>query len=75
MEGYTDNSIFLPAAGIRCNGSLIASGSQGYYWLCTLDSDFPYYAWHLFFYSLSDMVTGSDYRCSGFSVRPVRFAE
>ena len=65
------NSIFLPAAGYRSGTSLRYAGSDGYYWLCTLGTDGPYYAWGLRFY---DVINDKYYdgRYYGLSVRPVR---
>lgn len=64
------NSIFLPAAGYRDDSSLDNAGSFGRYWSSSLDTDSPYLAWRVSFYS--DSVYGSNYgRNYGFSVRPV----
>ena len=70
-EGYTDNSIFLPAAGGRDGGSLYDAGSYGDYWSRTLSESYPYGAWYLYFDS-SDINASDCSRCSGQSVRPVR---
>ena len=68
------NSVFLPAAGCRYDGSLYAAGSCGYYWSRTLYTGSPGYAWGLYFGS--DYVnTRNYYRCDGLSVRPVRLSE
>ncbi len=68
--GYTDKSIFLPAAGCRFDSSLFYAGSIGYYWSSSLYTDYPYSAYELDF--TSDYV-GWDYgsRYYGHSVRPV----
>ena len=64
VVGPNGNSIFMPTT----------SGSYGYYWSRTLDTDYPYYAWSLYFYS--DYVgTSYNYRYYGLSVRPVRLSE
>lgn len=69
-EGYTDKSIFLPAAGYRYYSDLYSAGSDGYYWSSSLDTDDPSYAYYLSFDS-SD-VGWNDYdRYYGHSVRPV----
>ena len=73
-EGYTDRSIFLPAAGYRYFSSLDDAGSDGNYWSRTLYESFPYSAWHLDFYS-SSIDTSYYNRCYGRSVRPVRVSE
>ena len=61
------NSIFLPAAGLRIDGSLYDAGSGGYYWSSTgcLSS-----AYCLRFLS-SDVVSDVFARYFGHSVRPV----
>ncbi len=69
-EGYTDKSIFLPAAGYRGGSSLNDAGSDGYYWSSSLSTDYPNFAYELDFYS--DYVDWNDYiRYYGQSVRPV----
>ncbi|HHT61916.1 MAG: hypothetical protein QM280_02720 [Bacteroidota bacterium] len=65
------NSIFLPAAGCRYAGELRYADTSGYYWSSSLYSDYPNYAFYLYFYSNSvdlDYVGGRRY---GRSVRPV----
>ena len=75
VNGYTvtgpnGNSIFLPAAGCRYDSSLLSVGSYGDYWSSSLDTNSPYYAYYLSFFS--DYVGwGNDNRCCGRSVRPV----
>ena len=73
-EGYTDRSIFLPAAGYRDGSSLRNAGSDGRYWSRSLDESYPNSAWRLDFDS-SDIGTYGNYRCYGQSVRPVRVTE
>ena len=69
-SGYTNNSIFLPAAGCRSGSSLYDAGSYGYYWSSSLYTGNPSYAYGLLFYS--DYVDWDHYRrCFGFTVRPV----
>lgn len=68
--GYTDNWIFLPAAGHRDGSSLNFAGSYGYYWSSSLNTDRPYYAYYVNFYSGSVGWYGG-YRSPGRSVRPV----
>ena len=64
-EGYTDRSIFLPAAGYRYNSDLYKAGSL-YYWSSSLHTDNPSYAWY------SGDVSGNVYtRNYGLSLRPV----
>ena len=69
--GYTDNWIFLPAAGYRKEGSLDNVESNGKYWSSSLSNGLPYYAYCMHFYS---SYVGSDdveIRSNGLSVRPV----
>lgn len=70
VAGFTDNWIFLPAAGHRSSGSLSDVGSYGYYWSSSLDTGNPNGACFLRFYS-GDVYTHNHYRYSGLSVRPV----
>ena len=70
-SGYTNNSIFLPAAGYRSGSSLYYAGSLGYYWSSSLSTDSPYGAYGLGFYSGGVDWDDYGYRCIGFTVRPV----
>ncbi|MBO7415309.1 MAG: hypothetical protein J6T18_06405 [Bacteroidaceae bacterium] len=70
IPGYTDRSIFLPAAGCRDDTSLFDAGSSGYYWSGSLYTDYPYLAWDLGFDSDYHDASGY-YRYGGLSVRPV----
>jgi Leucine-rich repeat (LRR) protein len=64
------NSIFLPAAGYRHEGTLNNAGSNGSIWSSTLSEGNQYNAYYLDFYS--DKVVGYGYfRDIGRSVRPV----
>ena len=64
------NSIFLPAAGRRYDSSLNFVGSCGDYWSASLYTDYPGFAWGVYFNS--DDVSRDYYRrYYGFSVRPV----
>ena len=65
------NSLFLPAAGFRVEGSLYYAGSYGLYWSSSLTTGHPYGAWLLDFNS-GNCYMGHYYRGSGPSVRPVR---
>lgn len=69
--GYTDKSIFLPAAGYRSDSLLYYVGDYGLYWSSTLNTNAPDAAWYVSFLSgsVSMMIEG---RYSGRSVRPVR---
>ena len=71
VTGPNGNSIFLPAAGIRYDADLCGPGSYGKYWSSSLGTmGAPGYAWSVYldsdYYGRFD-----DYRCYGFSVRPV----
>ena len=68
--GYTDKSIFLPAAGYRNGADLYSAGSLGYYWSSSLYSGYPRRARDVGFNS-GDVDIRSDFRYNGFSVRPV----
>lgn len=69
--GFSNRSIFLPAAGEMSGPCEYGnSGCFGYYWCNTIDTDFPYYASHIYF--LEGLIeAGSDYRSNGFTIRPV----
>lgn len=68
--GFTDNWIFLPAAGYRNGSGLRGAGSLGDYWSSSLSADDPYDAYGLAFDSY-DVCTSYGGRCVGQSVRPV----
>ena len=69
-SGYTNKSIFLPAAGFRSGSSLYDAGSCGSYWSSSLCTVYPDGAYYLDF--RSDYVSRyyGDRYC-GASVRPV----
>lgn len=75
-EGYNvtsminGNSIFFPAAGYRYYDSLDHVGSEGSYWSSSLNTDCPYYAYYLYFNSVSVETYGYG-RYDGIPVRPV----
>ena len=66
----SSQSIFLPTAGYRIGTKLNGVGSNGDYWSSSLNTDNPYNAWYLYFYS-GNHYTSSYERYSGQSVRPV----
>ena len=69
-SGYTNKSIFLPAAGDRYDRSHGDAGCIGYYWSSSLYTGSPNNAWSVDLYS--DYVDRYGYsRYYGFSVRPV----
>lgn len=67
-EGYTENSVFFPAAGFYYDGEVLYAGSYGYYWSSTPNGGSLAYS--LGFYS-SDQVVDDGSRYSGQSVRAV----
>lgn len=67
---YTNQWIFLPAAGDWRNDSLNGTVSYGGYWSSSIDTDYSFGAWYLDFDS-SLIYKNSDFRCYGCSVRPV----
>ena len=69
--GYTDRSIFLPAAGFRDGTDLYSVGSGGLYWSSSLGTDRPGSAYHLNFSSDYRGTNSRTGRAGGFSVRPV----
>ena len=70
VTGPNGNSIFLPAAGYMYGGSLDGAGSYGYYWSSSLYTDYPSYAYSVYFRSVYvDWDNGNRYY--GRSVRPV----
>ena len=69
---YTDNWIFLPAAGLRRDKNLEDAGAIGYYWSSCLDTDNPQWARLVrFIISLGRGDWTGYYRDNGQSVRPV----
>ena len=75
LSGYTDRYIFLPAAGERSYTSLDDGGPVGHYWSSSLRTDYPIFAYDLYFNSgnhdTNNRYTGNYSRYNGFSVRPV----
>ena len=69
-SGYTDNWIFLPAAGYRRSSNLSNVGPYGYYWSSSLGMYGPDDACGLDFGS-SYVSRGIYYRSDGQSIRPV----
>ena len=71
LSGSNGNSLFLPAAGYRWDGSLYSTGSHGDYWSSSLDTDTPFDAWYFYFLSGSQYMDDGS-RGFGFPVRAVR---
>ena len=69
-SGYTNNSIFLPAAGYYLDHSLVEVGNSGYYWSSSLVMDEIQYARNIFF-SPEGTSKSKTYRHIGLTVRPV----
>lgn len=69
VPGYTDRSIFLPAAGHRYSTTYY--GNDNNYWTSSLNADDPSCAWRL---SMNNprSVSGNYGRHDGNSIRPVR---
>ena len=68
--GPNGNRIFLPAAGQRYDSSLSGAGGMGIYWSRSRDIDFAHGAWYVGF-GYGSVDRSYEYRCWGFSVRPV----
>ena len=64
------NGLFLPAAGVRGDNTLEATGRVGSYWSSWLDTGFTYMSWHLQFDSKESGIWWTS-RSLGLSVRPV----
>ncbi|MBR2199272.1 MAG: hypothetical protein IJ894_00760 [Bacteroidales bacterium] len=75
VDGYStadDTHIFLPAAGYRDESDLSYAGSYGNYWSPSLNTDYPGYAYDLFFDDGFVNAQGIVSRYYGQSVRAVR---
>ena len=72
-SGYTANSIFLPANGMKSGSSLSDGGIVGNYWTSSISASYPYYAISPFFDS-SSKNSDNCYRYFGLGVRPVQGA-
>ncbi len=70
VTGYTDRSIFLPAAGCRNGESLLRKGSLGLYWANSLWPSISYGATTLYFTAYG-IETDLSYRNYGVPVRAV----
>lgn len=67
-RGYTNRSIFLPAAGYRQDKTAFESGTNGNYWTSSLCKARPFDA---FYYNFDYKDTDGSGRNNGLSVRPV----
>lgn len=70
VPGYTDKSIFLPAAGFYYGNSLNAETNTGYYWLKELGNIYVDYAYFIDFYA-KEKFTSRSIRYYGQSIRAV----
>ena len=71
VSGYTNNYIFLPAAGYRYNENLLYSGSYGWYWSSSLYASEPYDACSVDFDSSNVYRDYLRARYYGLTIRPV----
>ena len=69
--GFTDKSIFLPAAGYYRGCSTEGAESSGYYWSSTRNRPFADRALCLYFIPTFIGIGNNGFRNGGFSVRPV----
>ena len=68
--GYTDNKIFIPAAGIISTDGLGSVGTIGYYWTSSINSEKWYGSYGVMFFSFTKSM--SDFqRNDALPVRPV----
>ena len=72
VTGQNGKTIFLPAAGIRCDDSLNEAGSYGYYWTRQVGPNISYAAIDLYFHSGYAGYWYNGYRDFGLNVRAVR---
>ena len=70
IAGYTDKSIFLPAAGYRYNARLNSADSSGSYWSSSLDESVSIFA-ELVLFDSGGVRRYIDSRDCGQTVRPV----
>ncbi len=70
-EGYTDKSIFLPAAGVRLSSTTSLAGTAGYYWSSTLYSKDANICRYLYLLSMGAQID-SENRHKGMTVRAVQ---
>lgn len=68
--GYTDKSIFLPAAGYLSEANFVGSGTDGFYWSANTVGGMSFYAYYFSFSSGGNDFNGTT-RYFGASVRPV----
>ncbi len=71
VKGYTDKSIFLPAAGMATDGEILEKSFNGHYWSRSLHPSRNYNAKELLF-SAQEIDRSDAHRRRGFTIRPVR---
>lgn len=72
VEGYEDQSIFLPINGFKTGTRLSDQKASGYYWTSSLSTSYSSaYALNLAFGNYGRMEVGMDYRNYGMAIRPV----
>ena len=71
ITGFTDRSIFLPAAGLIQETYQVTFGSEGWYWANTINGTESSGSRAISFNSKSYSSSGIKSRCYGLSVRPV----
>ena len=76
IAGYTDKSIFLPAAGYRTSSTSHNVGNYGYYWSSSVFTGDPDGAWRIHISATEKYRSqSSQNRYYGFSIRPVNGAQ
>ncbi|MBQ4524799.1 MAG: hypothetical protein IJA00_01815 [Bacteroidaceae bacterium] len=75
VKGTNGNSIFLPAAGCRRDGTVLHGGNTGCYWSTTLYGDDTQHAHLLYFSDEAYSYKFRNFRVDGRSVRPVTDGE
>ena len=70
-EGYTDQSIFLPAAGYYRAHAIEGAGTSGYDWSSTRNVPFSDRALCLYFVPNFIGIGNNGFRNGGFTIRPV----
>lgn len=71
IEGYTDRSIFVPAAGRKVYVDHYNDGTEGGYWSASLFPEGPTIAYNLYFGSNGVDWGIAEFRHLGFVIRPV----
>ena len=71
VEGYTDNSIFIPLTGMFDGRTIDDFGDYAEYWTSTIDNRFPNSAYRINLNSEGKKGTGTRERDTGLTIRPV----